>query len=385
MKTRLFTPGPTQIPEQIRLSQAQSIIHHRSEAFSKIFVEVNELLQYVFQTDNGVFTFSSSGTGAMEAVIANTLNPGDEVLAVRGGKFGERWAEIGEAYGATVHTLDVEWGCAPPPAKIEEMLRRYPDIKAVCTQLVETSTGALYDIKEIGRIVAGTPAVLVVDAISGLGGEHFLADKWGVDIVVAGSQKALMLPPGLSFVSISQKAWRLVEQVNNPRYYWSFAKAKAALDKDQTPFTPAIALVVALRESLLTIRQESIEKVIQRHQVCASAMRSGVQALGLCVLGDPPANTLTAIELPQGVSEKQLSAVLRDDFGVLVAGGQARLAGKIVRMAHMGWVDALDVISSISALEMSLHRLGYDLQLGAGVQAVEKMLLGVNHPGTRQA
>ena len=198
-----------------------------------------------------------------------------------------------------------------------------------------------------------------------------------MDIVVAGSQKALMLPPGLSFISVSEKAWRLVEQAGSPRYYWSLVKARASMEKNQTPFTPAISLVIALRESLAGIKREGLENVIERHRVCAGAMRGGVEALGLCLLGEPPANTLTAIELPQGVSDKQLRSVLRDEFGVIVAGGQAHLAGKIVRFAHMGSTDALDVVSAISALEMSLHRLGCDIQFGAGVQAAEKALLGV--------
>jgi len=231
LKRRIFTPGPTPLPERVKLSQAGDIIHHRTRQFSKILEEVSQELKYVFQTNNSVLTFGASGTGAMEAAVVNLLSSGDKVLVIRGGKFGERWAEICQAFRAKVINIDIEWGTAVDPAAVEKKLMQEQDIKAVFTQLVETSTGVVYDIEAIAKIVSKTNAILVVDAISGLGAQRLLTDEWGVDVVVGGSQKALMLPPGLAFVTLSQQAWKNVENSNLSRYYWDFKKAKKSLDK----------------------------------------------------------------------------------------------------------------------------------------------------------
>lgn len=374
LKHKLFTPGPTPVPEEVKLSQAKTIVHHRSKGFAEIFEEVRKGLKYVFQTKEEVLVFAASGTGAMEAVVANLFSPEDKVLVTRGGKFGERWAEIATAFGIQVLPLDIEWGRAPNPDLVEERLRQDPEIKAVFTQLAETSTGVAYDIKSMARIVKSKRAILVVDAISGLGAEALPMDEWGVDVVVSGSQKGLMIPPGLAFVVLSPKAWQLTADSKLPKYYWDFKKAKKAQEKNQTPYTPAITLICALRESLRLLEREGWESVLARHAKLAKATRQGVLALELRIFSKTPSNVLTAVEVPSDIEAKRLRGLMRDRYGVEVAGGQAELAGKIIRIAHLGWMEATDIIVALSALEMSLAELGYPVQLGKGVAAAQKIL-----------
>ena len=376
MKKRIFTPGPTPLPERVRLEQAKQIIHHRTVEFSEVFKEVSDGLKYVFQTKNDVLVFSSSGTGAMEAVIANLFSWGDEVLVVSGGKFGERWTEISKAFGLKVDTIDVDWGRAPDPLQIKKKLQENKKIKAVFTQLVETSTGVVYDVKGISSVVNKSSAVLVVDAISGLGAQTLFTDEWGVDVVVAGSQKGLMLPPGLSFVSLSTRAWQLVDNASLPRYYWDFKKARASLSRGQTPFTPSVSLICALEESLTLIREEGLANVINRHRIFAEAVRKAVSCLGLKIFGNPPSNAVTAISVPTGIDAEKLRKKMQDDFGIVIAGGQAHLSGKIVRIAHLGWMDKIDIIGVISALEMSLFQLGYGVELGKASKAAQEVITG---------
>ena len=374
MKQRLFTPGPTPLPEEVRLAQARQIIHHRGEEFARVFQEVRQGLKYVFQTGEEVLLLTASGTGAMEAVVANLFSSGDRVLVVRGGKFGERWGEIAAVFGLEVISLDIEWESAVNPDLIRNKLAKDSKIRAVFTQLVETSTGVVYDIEAVAKIVKETEAVLIVDAISGLGAQPLPTDRWGVDVVVGGSQKALMLPPGLAFVSLSPKAWRLGENSALPRYYWDFKKAKKAQEKNQTPYTPAVSLICALRESLKLLKEEGWENVLARHAKLAQATRKAVLALGLKVFSKVPSNVATAIEVPSGIDPKKLRKIMRDEYGVDVAGGQAQLAGKIIRIAHLGWMDASDMIVVLSSLEMSLSKLGYPVKLGKGLAAAEEIL-----------
>ncbi len=375
MKRRLFTPGPTPLPPQVRIAVAKEIIHHRDKEFVKVFQEVREGLKYIFQTENEVLTFTASGTGAMEAVVVNLLSPEDKILVVRGGKFGERWAEIGTSFGLQVNCIDVEWGKAINPHLIEKELTRDSQIKAVFTQLVETSTGVVYDIKSIAKIVKDREAVLVVDAISGLGAEFLPTDEWGVDVVVGGSQKALMIPPGLAFVSLSDKTRSLVEKSTLPKYYWNFEKALKMQENNQTPYTPAISLICALRESLRLIKEEGRDNILKRHALLAEATRKGVLALGLKIFSEVPSTVVTAIKLPSGIEDKSLRTLMRDKYGVLIAGGQGKLKGKIIRIAHLGWMDALDIIAGISSLEMALSQIGFRVKLGEGVKAAEEVLL----------
>ena len=374
MKRKLFTPGPTPLPEEVRLIQARGIIHHRSKEFSDVFKEIREELRYVFQTKEEVLLFSSSGTGAMEAVVANLFSPGDKVLVIRGGKFGERWAEIADAFSLKVLSIDLEWGHVVNPELIEKKLREDSGIKAVFTQLVETSTGVVYDIETITRVTKGKGVILIVDAVSGLGAEALCTDKWGVDVVVAGSQKALMIPPGLAFVALSGKAWKLTENSDLPKYYWDFKKAKKAQEKNQTVYTPAITLVCALRESLRLLKKEGWDNVLGRHAKLAKATRQGVLALGLQIFPKAPSNVLTAVEIPSSVGVKRLRGLMRDRYGVEVAGGQAALTEKIIRIAHLGAMEVTDIIVVLSALEMSLSELGYPVEMGKGIAAAEEIL-----------
>ncbi|MFB3897434.1 MAG: alanine--glyoxylate aminotransferase family protein [bacterium] len=376
MKKRyLLTPGPVEVPPKVLLAMAQPMIHHRAPDYIPLFREVNEGLKYVFQTKNLVLTFASSGTGAMEAAIVNILSPGDKVITVQGGKFGERWTELAKAYGAVPIVIDVPWGEAVTPQAIEQKLVENPDVKAVYITLCETCTAVATDVAAIGAVVKKYPAVLVVDAISALGSLPCKTDEWELDIVVSGSQKALMIPPGLAFCSVSDKAWKLVEQSKMPKFYWSFKAAKKNLDKDQTAYTPAISLIVGLKESLAMIKEEGIENVWARHHRLASAMRAGVKALGLELYSKAPSDAVTAINVPAGIDGKAWVKMLRDKFGLTVAGGQAQLEGKIIRIAQMGYADTFDVTIALSALELSLSELGFAVKLGEGIKAAEAVLL----------
>lgn len=372
-KYLLMAPGPTSLPPQVLLAMAKPVIHHRTDEFKAILKEVNEGLQHIFQTSNPVITFSASGTGAMEAAVVNTLSRGDRALVVRGGKFGERWGELCQAYGVEGIPLDVEWGHAVDPAEITSALKKNPDIKAVFTTLCETSTCVHNDIESIGKAVAPHQAILVVDAISGLCADELKTDAWSVDIVVAGSQKGLMLPPGLSFASISAKAREAVKKSNLPKFYLSYEKALKSLAKTDTPFTSAVSLIYGLRESLTLIRQEGLENVVKRHARLAKATREAARALGLELLSKAPSNVATAVIMPAGMDADAVRKKLTRDFSITVAGGQDKLKGRIIRVAHLGYCEEADVITAISALEMVLRQLGHACEPGAGVAAAENM------------
>jgi aspartate aminotransferase-like enzyme len=335
-------------------------------------------LKYLFQTKNEVLIFTSSGTGAMEGAVSNLLSKGDKALVVRGGKFGERWGEICKAYGIEFIPIDVEWGRAVSPKKVEEALKSNPSIRAVYTQASETSTGVKHPIREIAEIVRRyDETVIVVDAITGIGVFNIPMDQWGVDVMVSGSQKALMLPPGLSFVALSDKAWKLVERSNLPKFYFDFKKELKSAQKNQNSFTPAISLFVGLRESLNLIRKEGLEAVFERHEKLAAATRAAVKALGLELYApDSPSNALTAVKVPEGIQGGKLKALFFEKFGITVAGGQDQAKGKIIRIAHLGYYGRLDMVMVISALEMLLKEMGYAFELGKGLKAAEEVLMG---------
>jgi aspartate aminotransferase-like enzyme len=335
-------------------------------------------LKYLFQTKNEVLIFTSSGTGAMEGAVSNLLSKGDKALVVRGGKFGERWGEICKAYGIEFIPIDVEWGRAVSPKKVEEALKSNPSIRAVYTQASETSTGVKHPIREIAEIVRRyDETVIVVDAITGIGVFNIPMDQWGVDVMVSGSQKALMLPPGLSFVALSDKAWRLVERSNLPKFYFDFKKELKSAQKNQNSFTPAISLFVGLRETLNLIRKEGLEAVFERHEKLAAATRAAVKALGLELYApDSPSNALTAVKVPEGIQGGKLKDLFFEKFGITVAGGQDQAKGKIIRIAHLGYYGRLDMVMVISALEMLLKEMGYAFELGKGLKAAEEVLMG---------
>lgn len=372
-KSYLLTPGPTPLPPEICKAMAQPIIHHRTPQFQAVLKKVTEGLKYVFQTKNDVFIFASSGTGVMEAAVANLLSGGDTVITVQGGKFGERWTEICRAYGIFTEIIVVEWGKAVDPQEIEKRLKVNPKIKAVFSTLCETSTGVTNDIEAIGKIVKNFAAVLVVDAISGLGAIDLETDAWSVDICVSGSQKGLMLPPGLAFISVSGKAWEKINLSQCPKYYFDLKLAKKALDNIDTPFTPAISLVIALNEALKMIEQDGLENIFRRHRKMAQATRQAMEALGLELFAPTAASdVVTAVKVPLGIDGEKLVKTMRDKYGVTIAGGQAELKGKIFRIAHLGFIEELDIIAGISCLEKVLAQMGYKFDLGTGVKAAKK-------------
>lgn len=375
-KTYLLTPGPTPLPPQVCLAMARPIIHHRTPQFQAILKEATLGLQYVFQTKQDVFILASSGTGAMEAAVANLLSAGDTALCIQGGKFGERWTELCKAYGVHAEILDVEWGKAVEPQEVQKRLKANPKIKAVFATLCETSTGVANDIAALGNLLKETEAALVVDAISGLGAIDLKTDEWSCDVVVSGSQKGLMLPPGLGFISVSPKAWKLMESAKSPRYYFDLRTAKKAIEKTDTPFTPAITLIIALNEALAMIKEDGLEKVFLRHKKMAQATRVAVKALGLSLFApSASSDVVTAVCVPQGIDGEKLVKTMRDAYGITIAGGQDELKGKVFRVAHMGYIEEFDIIAGISCLEKVLTSMGYACTLGAGVKAAEEVFL----------
>ncbi len=312
----------------------------------------------------------------MEAAVVNLCSAGDTVVTVEAGKFGERWTEIAKAYGINCEVIKVEWGKAVDPKEIEKKLKANPKIKAVFTTLCETSTGVATDIEAVGKAVKDTDAVLVVDAISGLGAIDLKTDAWGCDIVVSGSQKGLMLPPGLGFISVSPKAWQKIESAKLPRYYFDLKAAKKALASTDTPFTPAITLIVALCEALKIMRQDGLEKIFARHKKMADATRAAMQALGMGLFAPTAASdVVTAVIVPAGIDGEKLVKTMRDTYGVTIAGGQAELKGKVFRFAHMGFIEEFDIIAGISCLEKVLKQMGYKFELGSGVKAAQEVFL----------
>lgn len=373
-KKYLLTPGPTPVPEDIRNEMAKPIIHHRTKEYQAIFKEVTEGLQKIFKTSGDLFTFTASGTGAMEASIVNVLSPDDTIIVVRGGKFGERFGEIAKAYAINVIPLDIPWGTAPSPAAIAEMLAKHPEVKAVYTTLCETSTATVYDIKAIGAIVRATNALLVVDVISGLGADTFENDAWGVDIAVGGSQKGLMIPPGLAFCTVSPKAWKAVETSRLPKFYLNFKKYKKAYADTDTPFTSAITLVIGLKKAVDMILKKGIDETIREHQRQADASRRACAALGLEIFSRSPSSAVTGVKTPAKIDADALIKLLKTEYGVTFAGGQESLKGKIFRMAHMGGIDEEHTIEAFKALEAGLAKLGHTFTAGAGVTTVQKAL-----------
>jgi len=373
-KRYLLTPGPTPVPTEALLSMARPIIHHRTPQFKEILIEAVDGLKYIYQTKNDLFIFSSSGTGAMESSVSNILSPKDKAIVIRGGKFGERFTEICQAYGVETIDIDVEWGKAINPELIQKVLDENKDAKAVYATLNETSTGVINDIKSIGKIVSKTDAVLVVDVISGLGSVELKTDEWNVDVAVGGSQKGLMIPPGLAFVTVSKKAWKLVETSTLPKFYFCYKAAKKAADKDDTPWTPAVSLIIALVEAIKIIKEDTLEGALARQKKMADATRAAASALGLDLLApDAASDAVTSIKLPDNIDGAKLVKTMRDVYGVGIAGGQAQLKGKIIRIASMGFMTQWDTIVAISCLEIVLKQMGYQFELGSGVKAAEEV------------
>jgi len=374
-KRYLLAPGPTAIPPEVLLKMAEPMMHHRNPLFEAIMQEVRDDLKYVFGTKNEVLLFTSSGTGAMESAVTNVLSPGDRAICIRAGKFGERWADICKAYGVEPINIDVPWGDILDPALVEKALRANPDALAVYMQATETSTGAGFPVREVAAIVKNYPhTLMVVDGITGVGVVELPADEWNIDVLVGGSQKALMLPPGLAFASVSDKAWEFNKTSKLPKFYFNWAKERSNLEKNQTNFTPAISLITGLRESLRMIRQEGLENVYRRIDALAKATRAGACALGLKIFSKSPSPAVTAIVSPEGIDGQDIYKTLWQKYGVTGAGGQDRLKGKVFRIATLGYADRYDVITAIAALEFTLRDLGYQFEIGKGVAAATDSL-----------
>ncbi len=384
IKKYVMTPGPTPIPEDVLLEHARPLMHHRSPEFSKIFIEVTEKLKKLLKTENDVFILTSSGTGAMEASVVNFFSKGDLVLVVSAGNFGERFKKMAARFELELISLDYEWGDAASPGDIKKVLDDNPSIKGVMIQLSETSTGALNDMKTIGSIVKDYPAILVVDAISGLGASDLRTDEWNLDVVIGGSQKALSAPTGVSFISISDKAWKLCENSNIPKFYFDLKAAKSYFQKTppQTPWTPGISIIVAMNKALEILLEEGLEKVFERHRILALATQKAAEKLGLEPLvkdKNKRGFSVTSIVVPEGISAKDITKIMREKYGVTIAGGQGKLAGKIIRIGHLGYFGMFDVIISISALEMALKELGFEFEVGSGITEAQRTFVENNY------
>jgi aspartate aminotransferase-like enzyme len=377
-KQYLMIPGPTPVPPSVVAAMSRPMIGHRSEDFAALHRRIQEKIRQVFQTSQEVFILTNSGTGGLEAAVANVISPGDRVLALVTGNFGERFANIARAYGAEVDEVNFGWGNPVDLSVVREKLAGSPGYKAVLATQNETSTGVLNDIAGIGALVAETPALLLVDGVSGVGGIEIKMDEWQVDILVTASQKAMMLPPGLAMIGVSPKAWAVIEENRSPRFYFSLPAAKKALAKWNTAYTPNVALFFGLDAALDMMLAEGLENVYRRHLLLAKATRAAVRALGLSLLAEDhcASPTVTAVQSPEGIAADDLRKVLKEEFGITFAGGQGILKGKIFRIAHMGYAGKMDVLIAISGLEMALARLGYPVELGKGVRAAQEVFLG---------
>ena len=373
-KYYLLSPGPTPIPEDVLSIAAEPIIHHRTPEFSKIFMEVTDNLKYVFGTKEDVYILTSSGTGAMEAAVVNLFSPGDKVITINAGKFGERWGNLCKAYGIVTKEIVLEWGADYAKEQLEAELKANPEAKAVLTQLSETSTGAVYDIKGFAEVVSKTSAILVVDGISGLGVMPCPMDDWMVDVFLSGSQKSFMIPPGLAYLALSPKAWKMVETAKCPKFYFDVKKAKKNLENKTTPWTPGISLIMQQKKALDRIKGMGLEALFKHHQVLGDATRAGVKALGLQLLAKNPGNILTAVKTPEGVDGSKLVKTMQGKYMAYIAGAQDPNKGKFFRIAHLGYMGGFDIITALSALEMTLKDLNHPVDMGASIKAAQTVL-----------
>jgi aspartate aminotransferase-like enzyme len=375
-KYQLMAPGPTPVPSQVLLAMAQPMIHHRTPEYEALFIEVRAGLKRLFQTQQDVIPFACSGTGAMEAAVVNTLSAGDTVAVVRAGKFGDRWAEIARAYGLNVIDLTAPFGETVSPDRVAETLKTKGNVKAVLTQHSESSTGVLHDVRAYAAITKGTDTILIADAVSSLGIADLPMDAWGVDVVVAGSQKGLMLPPGLGFCALSEKAWARTKTSTLPKYYFNITAERKSVAKNEAHFTPAVSIIVGLREVFKMLEAEGWPNVYKRHDRLARATRAGAEALGLELFAKAtPSPALTAITSPRGVDSEKIVAAYSKAHNITIAGGQGEMKGKLFRLGHMGYAAEFDTISALAALEQVLADLGVPVDFGASVAAAQKIFV----------
>jgi aspartate aminotransferase-like enzyme len=373
-KYQLMAPGPTPVPSEVLLAMAQPIIHHRTPEYEALFVEVRKGLKWLTQTSQEVIPLACSGTGAMEAAVVNTLSAGDTVVVVSAGKFGERWLELGRAYGLNIIELKASYGATVPAERLAETLQSTPQVQAVLTQHSETSTGVLHDVRAYAAVTRDSDAILIVDAVSSLGIAELQMDAWGVDLVVSGSQKGLMLPPGLGFCALSDKAWARNKTSRLPKYYFDLAAERKTVVKNEAHFTPAVSIVIGLRTVLDMLQREGLANVFARHDRLARATRAGVEALSLGLFCKAtPSPAVTAVTAPPGIDSEQIVKAYAQTHSITIAGGQGEMKGKVFRLGHMGYAAEFDVVVALAALEQVLVDLGQPVDFGAGVRSAQKV------------
>ncbi len=362
MRQYLLIPGPTPLPDEVLAASAQQMVGHRTPEFTRLLAETLEALRRVLLTRNTILPFTASGTGGLEAAIVNLCSPGDSVVAVCGGAFGERFADIAEAFGVAVRRVEVPWGQAADPEAVRSALRETPGARAVLVVHNETSTGVRNDLAAIASVVRDYPALVVADAISSAGALELRTDDWGIDVVITASQKALMAPPGMAMIGVSERAWEAARAARLPRFYWAFERMRAELGEAEaaTPYTPAIGVARGLHAGLRMVEAEGLEARWARHRRTAMAVRAGVRALGLRVVPseEDASEAVTAVWAPEGVDVAALLTRLRTRYGVVLAGGPGRLRGKIFRFGHLGWVLDEEVLAGLRALEAALPEVG---------------------------
>jgi aspartate aminotransferase-like enzyme len=373
-KQRLLTPGPTPLYPPALHAMMASDIHHRTEDFRKIYRSCLADLKEVMGTPYDLLMFAASGTGAMDAAVSNLFSKGDKVIVCSAGKFGERWAEIAKAYGLDATVLTAPYGEVVTPQRVEAALAQEPATKGVFVQASETSTGAMHDVEAMGRAISKTGAIFVVDAITGFGTMPLDIGGWGLDVAIGGSQKAFMIPPGLAFMSVSPKAWKLAETATLPHYYFNLKKEKKSGDAGESSWTPSTSLILALAEALRYVKQIGMPHLIVNAQLLARATRAAVQALGLELWAPgSPGSSVTAVKAPAGMDSGVIVKEFRTRFGAIIANGQGTMKGQIFRIAHLGYFDFADLFGVVAGLEIILNANGYSVQYGTGVAAVEEI------------
>lgn len=384
IKEYLMTAGPTPVPPAVSQAMAEPMLYHRAPAFIEVYARCLERLSTVFMTERQVLTFAASGSGAMESAVANLVGRGEPALVASCGKFGERWAELCDAYGAETVHHEAGWGNRVDPENLDGLLSKHPGVEVVFTTVSETSTGVVNDVRALAEVAHRHGALIAVDAVSALGAVPVHTDAWDLDVVVSGSQKALMCPPGLAFAAVGERALERAEANPQGRYYFDWARTAEGQAKEppDSPFTPAVSVFMGLDRALGMILDEGLEQVFARHALLGRATRAAARALDLELFGpeDEGANVVTAIRLPEGVDGAKVPKHMRDRYGVTIAGGQSQLKGKIARIAHCGYFGAFDIVTTVGALEMTLRELGHELELGAGVAAAQRVFLEAGVP-----
>jgi aspartate aminotransferase-like enzyme len=382
-ETLLMIPGPTRVSPRVLKAMSKSIVNHRSAVFGEILIDTNEMMSEVFQTENPSYLITGSGTAAMEAALGNVIEKGDKILNIVGGKFGERFMQITETHQGIPVELSVEWGHAANPDDVRYILEEEEDIKAVTMVHNETSTGVANPIEEVGKILKDFDALYVVDTVSSLGGDDVQVDNFGIDMCVTGSQKCLAAPPGMAAITLNDDAWDVVDKTESKTYYLDMKKYRKSGAKavPETPYTPSVSLMYAMNEALKIIMEEGLEARIKRHEQAAMATINGIKAMGLELFAneDVSSTTVTAVKIPEGMTDKNLRGTMRNKYRIELAGGQDHLKGNVFRIGHMGNITHREIISTFAALEMSLKEFGYEIELGSGVAAVQESYMPGNN------